>query len=431
MKNRTILCAFIICITSFTQAQWQSISTPQYNNPNFNCTHQDLGEVASNYRIYWSHSAECAGPGMGQFSEYEIYATADNGNSWFSKVYENYVNQYIQKIEFISGDTGYYIHNYDNLKSQVFRTKNNFTSIEQIYCSGLFEYRHSIMLNYNDLYIIDSEARIFHMEDDTLKLLYDLPIILKEWGEDPTISVTPGHKLFVASKSYPNAVYENDLILKSNDGGYTWDTSFISSTTHLNTLKFVSDNLGFAIGDNGTIMKTQDAGQNWENLYTGTEENLLSIDFLNEQTWLVGGDNATLLLTEDGGETWNALYLPTSTCSVSYIKFPEKDDIVYIMGCGFKRASIYDVTRVNSNKAISDSFIISPNPVTDQFTITIQDKDLLKADVEIYSLDGKIIYMTTIQQKQITIDCKSFAKGMYLVKISNQDIGSFKKLIFR
>ena len=209
MKNLTILSVFIIFLTTFTNAQWQTIDTPEYSNPNYSCIHQYLGEVATNNRIYWSYSAECAGPGMGQFSEYEIFTTDDNGNSWFSKVYENYVNHYIQRIEFISGDTGYYIHNYDYLKSQVFRTKNNFTSLEQIYCSELFEYRHSEMLNCNDIYIIDSEARIFHLEYDTLKLLYDLPIILKEWGEDPTISVTPGHKLFLSCKSYPNEVYEN------------------------------------------------------------------------------------------------------------------------------------------------------------------------------------------------------------------------------
>lgn len=428
MKRIILLILAILSLAPLAKAQWQSISTPQYSNPNFSCTHQSLGAVASNYRIYWSHSANCAAGGMGQFDEYEIYATADLGNSWFSKIYNNYTNMWIQAMDFVSGDTGYYIHNYDYLESQVFRTNDYFTSIEQCFCAELFIHRHSVMLNYNDLYIIDTDARIFHLENDTIKLIYNLPIELKEWGEDPTISAI-GINLFVTCKSYPNNTYENDLILNSYDGGYSWDTSFISTSVHINTLKFSSDNLGFAIGNSGVIMRTQDAGQTWENINSGTVNNLLCIDFMNEQTWIVGGKNATLLLTEDNGETWQSIYLPPSTSSVWSVKFPEKDEIVFIRYLGLKRASIYNLTKVPKQIKLSENFKIFPNPAKDEFTIEINDSKLINAYAEFYNLLGDKVFSHFINQEHEVVDFSTFPKGIYIVKVVNQGETSIQRLL--
>ena len=433
MKRYVLLTIVILGFTTLASAQWQSINSfPTYSNPVFNCTHYSLGAIASNFRIYWAYSANCAAGGMGQFCEYEIYATADLGNSWFSKVYQNSDILYLKTMEFISGDTGCFIHNTDYYtSSHLFRTSDYLTNYQNCYSTESFTYMDLDMISYNDLFILDTEAKILHLENDTLKLIYDLPVEFNEWNEDPTISATPGHYLFISCKSYPYNSYGNNLILSSYDGGYNWDTSFISTSVHINTLKFSSDNLGFAIGNGGVIMRTQDAGQTWENMNSGTLNNLLCLDFMNEQTWMIGGTNATLLLTEDSGETWSTIYVPPSTSSVGNVKFPEKNEIVFISYLGLKRASIYNFTKVPSQIITSQYFNIYPNPAKDHFTIEIRNPELKNTYAEICNLLGNKTYSQIITHEQEVIDCSNFPKGIYLVRVVNQGKHSIQRLVIQ
>jgi len=433
MKKLLVVTFFILVFSNSVLPQWQSIgNTPGYSNPTYNCSWNSLSAIASNYRIYWAYSAECSIPGgMGQFSEYEIFGSADLGSSWFSKTYQNSAIIGLVKMDFISGDTGYFVHNTNYFNSHLFRTSDYLTNYQPCYSAENLTFRDLDMLSYNDLYIIDTESKILHLKNDTLHLIYDLPVELKEWGEDPTISATPGHNLFILCKSYPNDIYENDLILNSYDGGYSWDTSFISSTNHLNSLVFATDNLGFAIGDNGVVMRTQNAGLTWENMTSGTENDLLSIDFMNEQTWLMGGTNATLLLTEDGGETWEVVYLPPSIYSVVGVKFPEKDEIVFIKHLGIKRASIYNVTKVPSRRINSKHYNLYPNPAKHHFTLQLKDPELQNIKVEILDLKGDKVYQSIIRNSEQIIDCRTLSQGMYILKISNSNNIFVEKLLIQ
>ena len=196
MKKLILLSIVIVGFTSLVSAQWQPISPPAFNH--YYSWLYSHTEVASHNWIYWAYCwTEYSFP---LSSSIEMFSSSDNGDSWDSLHYWTNPNLLINKIEFISEDTGYFIYYSPDTKSVLFQTMNNFNpfNYSPIYCQEIFTYRHSVMLNYNDLYIIDSKARIFHLENDTIQLIYDLPIVLNQLDKYPTIFwVLRRHKPFL------------------------------------------------------------------------------------------------------------------------------------------------------------------------------------------------------------------------------------------
>lgn len=114
------------------------------------------------------------------------------------------------------------------------------------------------------------------------------------------------------------AVGYNGYIIRTTDGGDTWNSIPSNTTNTLLKIIFVNDSIGYAVGENGTILKTNDIGQNWTNIGITTNLNLLSLSFINKDTgWVAGGildpnifcpygNKGILLKTVNGGANWMA-----------------------------------------------------------------------------------------------------------------------------
>lgn len=103
----------------------------------------------------------------------------------------------------------------------------------------------------------------------------------------------------------------NGLILKTEDGGKTWQKSTFDSGVNFFCVLFLTPDKGFISGDNGTIIYTNDGGKNWNFLKTYIKESIFDIYFLdNRLTGFMTGSHGTILKTVDGGITWYPLYTP-------------------------------------------------------------------------------------------------------------------------
>ena len=98
----------------------------------------------------------------------------------------------------------------------------------------------------------------------------------------------------------------SQIILKTINGGATWDTLRSRTNTVLNSVFFTDSNTGYAVGENGIIIKTTNGGKNWDTLESGTTAILYSVYFTNANTGYVVGDNGTISKTINGGLTWNS-----------------------------------------------------------------------------------------------------------------------------
>lgn len=109
----------------------------------------------------------------------------------------------------------------------------------------------------------------------------------------------------------------NGLILKTEDGGKTWEKNTFDSRVNFFRVLFLNPDKGFITGDNGTIIYTNDGGKSWNFLKTNIKESIFDIYFLGDkQTGFMTGSHGTILKTINGGKSWFSVY--TSTKELLY-----------------------------------------------------------------------------------------------------------------
>jgi len=99
-------------------------------------------------------------------------------------------------------------------------------------------------------------------------------------------------------------VGQQGTILKTTDGGITWEFLPSGTLRRLEMVWFTDAETGYVTSDSGFIMKTTDGGETWMELQSGTTEEFNDIYFFNESLGFIAGMNGQLLRTTDGGETW-------------------------------------------------------------------------------------------------------------------------------
>jgi photosystem II stability/assembly factor-like uncharacterized protein len=97
-------------------------------------------------------------------------------------------------------------------------------------------------------------------------------------------------------------------IFHTRDGGRTWTCQFGERGRLLLGLDFVNERVGYAVGERGYLLKTEDGGDFWRVLpTTGSMNWLYGVRFKDELTGFAVGLNETVIKTEDGGLSWKRL----------------------------------------------------------------------------------------------------------------------------
>jgi photosystem II stability/assembly factor-like uncharacterized protein len=99
-------------------------------------------------------------------------------------------------------------------------------------------------------------------------------------------------------------VGQNGLMLKTTDGGNSWDSISSNTNQTLYSIVFANKNTGYACGHNGTIIKTIDGGKTWELQKTLTTDYFKIIKVISADTAYAFGHNGRMLKTTDGGKNW-------------------------------------------------------------------------------------------------------------------------------
>ena len=107
-------------------------------------------------------------------------------------------------------------------------------------------------------------------------------------------------------------VGNNGTILHTDDGGRNWTQQTSNAKESLNSVAFVTPQLGWAVGNGGIVLRTQDGGSHWTSGGEDGLEGLSSVAFVSSQLgWAAGmlvqaGGHGIILHTEDGGKSWNS-----------------------------------------------------------------------------------------------------------------------------
>ena len=100
-----------------------------------------------------------------------------------------------------------------------------------------------------------------------------------------------------------------------------WYHQYSNTSSPLNYVQFISENIGWIAGDHGTFLKTLDGGINWNKLPSFTNSYLESLHFINPDTGWVVGQEGVIFKTYNGGTTWNN-YSISNKINIYAVSFP-------------------------------------------------------------------------------------------------------------
>ena len=152
----------------------------------------------------------------------------------------------------------------------------------------------------------DGGSSWLQQESNTTNVLYAIDITYKIYSMDSPQRIPIGI-----------AVGENGIILRTINGGYTWNTLESSTLNHLRGVhSAISTQSVIICGDSGTVLYSNDAGETFtteisqttSNLYAvGYSPDIIGVNRLSARVVLIVGDAGTVLLSGDDGITWTPL----------------------------------------------------------------------------------------------------------------------------
>jgi len=99
---------------------------------------------------------------------------------------------------------------------------------------------------------------------------------------------------------------EQSVVLRSSNGGSTWERLTVDSNRWLYDIFFVDGETGWICGYDGLILKTTDAGANWKKQNTSVRSAFVRIQFIDKDLGWAVAEDGHVLRTTDGGARWAA-----------------------------------------------------------------------------------------------------------------------------
>lgn len=129
-------------------------------------------------------------------------------------------------------------------------------------------------------------------------------------------------EIFFLDQNTGYIVGNKGSLLKTTNGGDSFELIDVGTDEDLNGVYFLNDQLGFIAASRGTVFKTQDGGQTWIRLDLPAGFDLTQVYFIDENIGFAGGYGLGLLYTTDGGMTWERRYdLPNNNFYLNKIEF--------------------------------------------------------------------------------------------------------------
>ncbi|MFZ4622334.1 MAG: Kelch repeat-containing protein [Bacteroidota bacterium] len=120
-----------------------------------------------------------------------------------------------------------------------------------------------------------------------------------------------------------NSAYSSSKILRTVNGGISWDTVLSGNNSWISYLNFPDRTRGYATASNGNVLRTTDGGSHWMTVGTGSGLWMSGIHFFDKDNGFAGGGDfntggGTIYKTTNGGTNWQTM---TVNYGASIIRF--------------------------------------------------------------------------------------------------------------
>lgn len=318
--------------------------------------------------------------GILNYSYYTFEMTNDGGGSWQHMIPYHYI--YASDLILTEDTVAYLMGNYNAWELLVFRITPSSTDTLYVNDSLLFAISHSHAGNHDYVDFINSDTIFFIAKDS-------------------------------------NNYYH---ILKTEDAGLNWDMIFENSASKINSISFITGNMGYFARGDGSIFMTDDGGASWNSIISPTSKSINSIDFYDHSTGYLACNDGELYRTLDGGQSWNR-ELPWLVTDFERVKFVDSNTVYCtdINGVLYKNESVLS----NSENSINQRQIsLYPNPAKESVFISGLDPNKVSR-IKIYESTGRLIGV----QSSPSIIINDYPIGLYYILVEADDATINLKLI--
>jgi photosystem II stability/assembly factor-like uncharacterized protein len=396
MKKHILFIAFI-SLASFTNAQWVQQTCPV------------SGDL---YSVYFTNANNgCAG-GMGK-----IIQTTDGGTNWTAATIP-VIPYNIYSIYFPTADTGYAVGDAGIILKTVNAGAN--WTIDTNTAHTSLPLNSVYFTNANTGYIVGGSLILKTINGGTnwTKLtsgLLNNSVLNSVYFTNADTGYAVG----------ASATGDSSIIINTTNAGANWAMQIngLGSSSSLLSVYFPATDTGYAVGD--ATLKTTDGGNHWT-IQSSIIDLWNSVYFPNTNTGYIVGNGGFIIKTSNGGISWDTSLVPGSLTlhSLFSVHFPTVDTgyVVGMMGTILKTTNGGVITSIEENQLSETAICIYPNPVTDNLQI---QTTLPIKEIEITDITGRLLCTTTAK----TINCGSFASGVYFIKATTEKGEVVKKFI--
>lgn len=238
------------------------------------------------------------------------------------------------------------------------------------------------------------------------------------------------------------------IILRTTDGGDTWDTSYVTNRTNEWAWKinFPSRKIGYVSLQRNSnvapvfILKTTDGGITWdEKLFSSTGYFVQGLGFLNDTLGWGGGTSLQPKQTTNGGDTWTSLTIGNSLNRFRKIN----DSLMYVSGSGVWKYSPGISLGVDKDQITVPVMHILrqnyPNPFNPQTTIIFSIPEEGYTTISVYDISGALIrtlFGDNAQQGNFSVGWdgrndsdEEVASGTYFYRLQTKNFAETKKML--
>lgn len=161
--------------------------------------------------------------------------------------------------------------------------------------------------------------------------------------------------IYFTDNNHGIAVGDNGTILKTTNGGLSWNSITSPVMRDFRAVKFINNLEGYIVGGKNyldaidsfsTILRTTNGGTNWTILKDDTAGILTDIKFINSSTGYICGDKATLLKTTNGGLNWTKIIIPNSLSTDYFNSLDFLNDHLGIVSGKYGQTYIYTTSQL-------------------------------------------------------------------------------------
>jgi len=159
-----------------------------------------------------------------------------------------------------------------------------------------------------------------------LLMIFSFTLSKAQWVEIDTGFDVPFYAdVFAVNSEVAFVTGQNGLLLKTSDGGETWEQKDSGTDLNLGKIQFITPQIGFVTGANGHLIKTEDGGETWELKSIEGVGTIWGMSFVNEDLFFLSGLdldlNSIIIKSTDGGDNWEITSVTLPVQKLNEIQF--------------------------------------------------------------------------------------------------------------